>query len=439
MLLKRIEIRNLRKIKQADIDFHGPGLQIIQGANKAGKSTIAQSIALTFEGPKSYTPGMITDGESHAEIIAYTDDGLQIKTSIKDTVKDTVKQSIAKYNDDLQRYAAVSGGVREFLNSLRSGLEMPWALRSKTDAQIIEILKDRAGVSAKIDQIDCEIKDKETTRTETGRDKKKLGELGKAPEEKKHPPKIDELKAEREAATKYLKIQREVFDKAAEYLRGKCSFASIEDIEGMKAEVDQSVKCAKKKLADAGKAYKQAEVDEMDRKFVEWNTEEEAAKTWDAYVEKKQSIERLTVQYDKLTEEIEALRESRKKTLSEITLIKDLTIGEDNMLYHKGILRGITDSNDKDNWSTAESIQVFFSLGARFSGELKILIVDNTESLDSKSVTAISDWAEKSNFLVILLKVADMPESFEENIIYLSEGTVLQKRTAEGKPSALEE
>jgi len=422
-LLKRIEIRNLRKIKQADIDFHGPGLQIIQGANKAGKSTIAQSIALTFEGPKSYTPGMITDGESHAEIIAYTDDGLQIKTSIKDTVK----QSISQYNEDLQRYAAVSGGVREFLNSLRSGLEMPWALRSKTDAQIIETLKDRAGVSAKIAQIDNEIKNKELTRTETGRDKKKLGELGNEPEQKEHPPKIDELKTERETATKYLKIQREVFDKAAEYLRGKCSFNSIEDIEGVKAEVDNSVKCAKKKLADAGKAYTQDEVDEMDRKFVEWNTEEEAAKTWDAYVEKKQSIERLTEQYNKLTEEIEALRESRKKTLSEITLIEGLTIGEDNMLYHKGILRGITDSNDKDNWSTAESIQVFFSIGAAFSGKLKVLVVDNAESLDGKTTAAISKWAEKSSFLVILLKVADMPENLEDGIIYLKEGEVVTK------------
>jgi len=382
MLIKELNILNCRKIKQAIIQFHGKGIQVIQGANKAGKSTLAQSIALTTEGPKAYTPGMITHGEEQAEIIAYTDDGLQIKTSIK---KDTVKQSVARFNEDLQRYTTVSGGVREFLNSIRSGLEFPWALRSKTDAQIIETLKDRAGVSAKIDQIDCEIKDKETTRTETGRDKKKLGDLGDAPEQKEHPPKIDELKAEREAATKYLKIQRDVFDKAAEYLRGKCSFNSIEDIEGMKADVTEAVKCAKKKLADAGKAYTQDEVDEMDRKFVEWNTEEEAAKTWDAYVEKKASIEKLTKHYDDLTAEIEALREKRKKTLSEITLIDGLTIGEDNMLYHKGILRGITDTNDKDNWSTAESIQVFFSIGAAFSGKLKVLVVDNAESLDGKT------------------------------------------------------
>jgi DNA repair ATPase RecN len=88
MLLKRIEIRNVRKIKQADIDFHGPGLQVIQGKNKSGKSTLAQSIALTLEGTKALNPGIITHGEEQAEIIAFTDDGLQIKTVIKDSGRD---------------------------------------------------------------------------------------------------------------------------------------------------------------------------------------------------------------------------------------------------------------------------------------------------------------------------------------------------------------
>jgi hypothetical protein len=423
MLLKRIEIRNVRKIKQADIDFHGPGLQIIQGANKAGKSTFAQSIALTLEGSKAFTPGMITHGEEQAEIIAFTDDGLQIKTSIKSSVK----QTVSRFNEDLGRYMSVSGGVREFLNSIRSGLEMPWALRRMTDAQIVEILKNRAGVSDKIEKIDNEIKAKELTRTEIGRDKKKLGELGAKPDEAEHPPEIEELKTERETATEFLKKQREILEKAAEYIRVKCSFETLDGISALKASVDEAYKCAKKHIEEIGKAYTQADVDGMDKRFIDWNNEEEKAKKWDAYVEKKKEIECLTGQYETLTSEIEALRETRKKTLSDITLIKGLVIGEDNMLYHNGILRGITDSNDTDNWSTAESVQVFFSIGAAFSGEMKVLVVDNAESLDSNTTAAISEWAENSKYLVILLKVADMPEELEEGIIYLKEGEVVTK------------
>jgi DNA repair exonuclease SbcCD ATPase subunit len=421
MFLKKLEIRNVRKIKQADIEFHGPGLQVIQGKNKSGKTSIAQSIALTLEGPKSFNPGIITRGEEQAEVIAYTDDGLQIKTSIKESVK----QTVSRFDEGMGRYMGVSGGVRAFLDSLRSGLEMPWALRNMTDAKIIEILKDRAGISQKIAGIDARIKDKETARTEVGRDKKKIGDLGKAPEEIEHPPAMDELKAEREAAVNFLEVQREALEKAAEYIRLKCTFSTLEDIAAMKTVIDATVKRAGEIIGAAGKPYTRADIDDMDKRFVDWNTEEEKAKKWDAYCEKKENIEQLTGQYEALTKEIEALRESRKKALSGITLIKGLEIGEDNMLYNKGILRGITDANKIDNWSTAESVQVFFSIGAVFSGEMKVLVVDNAESLDSDTTAAISKWAEKNEFLVILLKVADVPAKLEEGIIYLKEGEVI--------------
>ncbi|MDR2738251.1 MAG: ATP-binding protein [Treponema sp.] len=140
MLLKRLEIRNIRKVKQADIDFHGPGLQIIQGMNQSGKTTIAQCIALSLEGPKSFTPGMISQGEEQAEIMAYIegDQDLKIRTVISDSVKQTVSQK----DETTGKYAALSGGVRAFLDSIRSGLEMPWAMRDMTDARITEFSRE---------------------------------------------------------------------------------------------------------------------------------------------------------------------------------------------------------------------------------------------------------------------------------------------------------
>lgn len=427
MLLKRIEIRNVRKIKQADIDFHGPGLQVIQGANKSGKSTLAQSIALTLEGTKAFTPGMITSGEEQAEVIAFTDDGLQIKTSIKGSVK----QTVSRFDETLNRYTNLSGGVREFLNSIRSGLEMPWGLRGMTDAQIIEILKDKAGVSAKIQEIDDKIKAREVTRTEVGRDKKKLGELGKPPEEVNHPEPIEGIKDEREKAQEYLAWKKQQFSEASEHLRKKCTFNNLSDLESFKGEVEETIavmtQCLAKRESNHGKPYTEADLEGFFKQITDWHESEDKAKAWDVFTEKKKEIERLTEQYDALTKEIEALRELRKKTISKVTLIKGLEIGEDNMLYNKGILRGITDSNKVDNWSTAESVQVFFSIGAAFSGEMKVLVVDNAESLDGETTKAISAWTEKSAFLVILLKVADLPESLEEGIIYLKEGEVVAK------------
>jgi hypothetical protein len=428
VILNRLEIRNMRKVKQADIEFHGPGLQVVQGANKSGKSTLAQSIALTLEGPKSFTPGMITLGEEQAEIIAYSDDaGLQIKTILRNTAKDSVKQTVSRLDPTMQRYVAVSGGVRTFLDSIRSGLEMPWSMRDLPDARIVEILKNRAGISQKIAAIDSNLKEKESARTEVGREVKKIG-LPIPVKETKHLPPIDDLKADREAAVAFLKREREILDKAAEYIRGQCNFDSIQEIESMKVIVDNAVKCAQGHFKDAGKPYTRENLEAMEEQFINWTKEEEKANLYDEYQNKKLNLETLSTQYEALTQEIELLRENRKKALSSMNLgVTGLEIGEDNLLYHNGIVRGITETETSGNWSTAESVQVFFSIAARFSGEMKVLVVDNAESLDEDTTAVISKWAENSGFLIILLKVAKIPEELEDGIIYIKEGEVIKK------------
>ncbi|MDR2535103.1 MAG: AAA family ATPase [Treponema sp.] len=424
MLLRRLEIKNVRRIRQGVIDFHGPGLQIIKGENQAGKTTIAQSIALTLEGPKAAIPGMITRGEEQAEIIAYLEgeQELKIRTVINGSVKQTVSQK-----GESGRYASVSGGVRWFLDSIRSGLESPWAMRGMRDLEIIELLKAKTGVSQKIAGLDEAVKAKETERTETGRDKKKIGELTRLPETK-HPDPIDQIKKEREQAAGFMKFRRGLFERAGNIIREKS--AVIDDLETLKLfgkEVEELAAEVETKLAET-RNYSQSDIDALDKEIADWYESEEKAKAYDAYLLKKQELDRLTARYDTLTEEIETLREQRKKTLAGMSLgVKGLEIGEDNLLYHNGVVRGITETNRTGNWSTAESVKVFFSIGARFSGDLKVLIVDNAESLDEKTAKAISDWAETARFLVILLKVAALPEDLEEGIIYLKEGEVLTK------------
>jgi predicted ATP-dependent endonuclease of OLD family len=424
MLLKELTILNCRKVVQAKIEFHGAGLQIISGANASGKTTIVQAIQLLLEGTKAFTPGMITFGQTQAEIIGLTDDGLKIRTQISG---DGVKQTVSKLDEESGRYTSVSGGVREFLEGIRSGFEMPWSMRDMSDAKIIEILKDRCGITQKINEIDAELSDKERSRLETGRDKKALGDIGEAPAKVDHPPKIDEIKTKREAATAYLKKVNETLEKAANYIKEKCVFASIDDISGLHKAVDSAIKCAQDKIKDDVK-YTQADLEKFDREYSNWVEIENKAVIYDTYVEKKTKLDSFTAEYEKLTAEIEELRASRKKVLSEMNLgVKGLEISEENQLIHNGAIRGVTDKNKVSNWSTAESVKVFFSIAARFSSEMKVIVVDNAESLDSATVKAISDWSDKNQFLVLLLKVAEMPENLEDGIIYVKDGEVILK------------
>jgi DNA repair ATPase RecN len=420
MLLKKLEIRNMRRIRQADIEFYGSGLQVIQGINQCGKTIVAQCIAMTLDGPNSFVPGMITGGEAQAEVIAYTDEGLKIRTEIKDAVK----QVVSRKDDATGKYVQISGGVRAFLNSIRSGLEMPWSLRDMTDGDIINILKDRTGITETIAKIDIDIKEKEDLRTEVGRDRKKLGTINPV-ESKEAPAAIDNIRAERQKAVDYMKSVRAEFNKVSDEIRGMCYFQTVADMRKTAEWIETNIKRIETTLAKH-KTYTQDDVDNLDNQINEWIEEDRKATEYKKYLRWKEETEGLTRRYEALTNEIETLRSERKKVLASMKLgIRGLEIGDDNFLYHKGVMRGITKANKIGNWSTAESVQIFFSIGACFSGAMKVLVVDNAESLDESTTGAISKWAERNGFLVILLKVAEIPEELEEGIIYLKEGEVL--------------
>ena len=424
MLLKRLEIRNMRKIKQAEIDFHGPGTQAIEGMNQSGKTSIGQAIAISMNGTKDVTPGMITRGEEEAEIIAFTDDGLKIRTAITGNVK----QSVFKYDEGLRRHVPVSGGVRAFLESICSGLEQPWALRNVPDAEIVEMIMNRSGASEKIAAIDDAITEKEQARREAGQDRKRLGDPGEAPEKAKHPDPIDNIKEEKERAREYQKAYADALLEAGERIkRAVNAAADFESLEKIIPEAKTAITSGRNKLFGF-RAYTKADVEALDKQIAEWYETEEKAKAFDAYVEKKKQCDDLDKSYAALTAEIEGLRKQRKEVLAGMRLgVKGLEIGEDNMLYRNGVLRGITKSNKTGNWSTSESVQVFFGLGARFSGQMKVLVVDEAECLDANTTGIITKWAEQAGFLVIMLRVAEIPEELEEGVIYIREGSVITK------------
>jgi hypothetical protein len=94
---------------------------VIEWTNRRGKTTVAQAIAIAMNGAKDFVPGMITHGQEAAEIIAFTDNELNIRTVMGENVKRTVSQ----YDESLGRYVNVAGGVCAFLASICSGLEQP--------------------------------------------------------------------------------------------------------------------------------------------------------------------------------------------------------------------------------------------------------------------------------------------------------------------------
>jgi hypothetical protein len=279
----------MRKIKQAEIEFHGAGVQWIKGLNKAGKSTLAQCVELTLGGSKSFSRGMISGGEAEAEIVAYTDDGLKIRTA----VTDCVRQSVSRLDPATGKYAPLSGGVRAFIDSIRSGLEMPWSMREMSDAEIIERLKKRSGVSQKIAEIDAELQEKESARAAVGRNKKRMGEI-QAVVETEHPDPVGDIQAERGRAEKYLKKEKAVLEAAADYIKTRCSFTSLAEISGLHADVDEALSTAENKLRNEQR-YTRSDLCALEKRLSEWVQTERKAATYDDFLKRKSEYDALSL------------------------------------------------------------------------------------------------------------------------------------------------
>ena len=424
MLLKRIEIRNVRKIKQAEIEFYGKGLQVIQGLNKSGKSTIGQAIALTLGGIKEVTPGIIKLGESKAEVVAYTDDGLKIKTSIQDNGSQKVSQDVSCFNEETNKYIKVSGGVRAFLDSITSNLESPFSIKDWTDEDVIELIKERCGVKEIIEKIDSEIKEIEENRLLLGREKKAKGKPMPVVEVK-HGKSIDELIKMKTTVKAKINKKREFYKDIDVKARNE-PISNINNLEKLVDMLQQMLPIARELEERDERKCNEEYLNKIDIEIAEWNKNEAMATAYDRYVETLKQVEALDEEYKNLTKKIEEKREKRKKALNGMNLgVAGLEITEDGKLLHNGVLRGITKTNPIGNWSTAQTIQVLFLLGLRFSGKLKIMVIDNAESLDETHTRLISKLAEDNGFLILMLKVGEVPDDLEEGVIYIKDGAIL--------------
>lgn len=423
MLLKRIEIRNLRKIKQAEIEFHGKSVKVIQGLNKSGKSTIGQAIALTLGGVKEVSPGMIKLGESEAEVIAYTDDGLKIRTVINE---DKVNQDVSRLNESTGRYEKVSGGVRAFIDSIRSNLEAPFAIKDWTDEAIIELIKERSGVGNIIEELDKEIKSLEEERTQIGREKKKKGTPEKV-EKISHGEPIDELIKRKEVIKKKIE-EKTSYYKEINHMIINAEISDLKTFEMYISKLQEALAIAREMEEREERVYSKDDIEKIDNEILEWNKTEAKANLYDKYLADCEEIKKLDDLYQDFTKKIDAKRKERKEVLNSMELgINGLEITDDGKLLHNGVLRGITKTNPIGNWSTAQTLQVLFLLGLRFCGKLKVMVVDNAESLDEVHTKLISELAEKHDFLIIMLKVGGIPEDLEENIIYIKDGNIVKE------------
>jgi len=80
-----------------------------------------------------------------------------------------------------------------------------------------------------------------------------------------------------------------------------------------------------------------------------------------------------------------------------------------------------------ENWSDAQGIDVAVQLCIAQNPELRAVLIDKGESFDKKRLAALQEWAEKNDLQAFVTIVDETPESLEDGVFYIEEGTIITK------------
>ena len=445
-----LSVDGIRKLKAFEMKFSETGLTIIKGANRAGKSTVIDSLTILLRGfSKKYCPDdIITHGGDKGEIIGYIADYI-IKRVITD--KTNRLEVIKKMDDGLE---VEIKNAQTFLDALTNELTFnPFPFLDKTPEEKVKFIMGLSGVN--FSEINEQIKNKENERVLKGRELKGLGVVEEIIlEEGEVIEKVnvsDLLTRKSEIDNNNIKKRDEYHKKLAdlqyvEESKEKCikffsdninhvktnATAIVTDnnilihnnLKILKEKFEKFVESGEKLLSELPKPeevvleephyesttdleIKLSNADSVNEKFVQQQ----------AYLEYVNKRDMLQADYNKMTGEIEKLRSEKRDMLKKASIIEGLELREEGLFY-----------NDiySENWSRSEGAIISSKIWKVTNPKLQAIFIDSGEQYDKESLLELEKWSLENDIQVILTKVADEPSPDDvDNVIFIEDGNIV--------------
>lgn len=424
------EAENVKRIKAVQFTPSEDGLTIIGGKNANGKTSVLDSIVYALGGEKYRPKNFNRDGSA-------VPGKIKIELSNGLIVERSGKNATLKVTDPTGRKAGQKL-LNEFIEPL--ALNLPKFLNA-SDREKGETLLQIIGVGEELSELDKQENLIYSERTLVGRDADKKSKLAEALEY--YPDAPEELVS----ASELIKQQQEILAKNRrnEEFRQKAN-----DLEKKEALAWEKVTLAQAELEKA-----QARLEELKKEFNEISKAKEAA-FFDASkledestAEIEESIanieeinrrvranltkanavdeaEQLRNEYEKLTSDLEAVREQRKVLLDSADLpLEGLSVNEGALVY-KG--------QQWSDMSGAEQLIVATAIVRKLNPECGFVLMDKLEQMDTDTLTEFGSWLEAEGLQVIATRVS----TGEECSIIIEDGTVVEApekaATKEEKP-----
>ena len=452
-----LQVDGIRKLRAIDMKFAPNGLIKVVGQNRAGKTSILESIAILIEGKKMLKDGAINPDVERATIVGQVGD-FTIAREYREG-KDPVLK-VTKKDGEILKGGRIQDWLSTFINNLSIS---PFIFMQKTPLEKLRFLMELYGID--FSAIDKQLTLLEADRLFTGRKIKEFGVLIEP--ERVEKVNMDALMAKRKDITDKNQVLRDEWnlerqgkkkeiDQYNEVMRSRSGLISrlkataenilersillknndpvntlhaadivtqVEVLSKLHGEilkaVDQLPQVEPEKVLDLfavpePQYYSLADIDEQIQMSNATNLKAGIYQTHLNRVAEKQN---LTIEYQDLDQQIEDLRNQKIAILAAIdTRVEGLEIKIDSVVYNK---------IDTENLSDAENMTLSLKLCAAMAPTLKAIFIDRGESFDHETQQVLHNWAIENDIQLIVSIVDEIPEEKEDGCFYIVEGQLV--------------
>ena len=388
MKINRLEIENVKRIKAVKLEPAENGLTIIGGNNNQGKTSVLDSIAWALGGDR-YRPSQATREGSvippYLHIVM--NNGLVVERKGKNSDLKVTDPSGKKAGQQL---------LNEFVNQLALDLPKFMEANGKEKAQI---LLQIIGVGDRLTQLEQEEKQLYNERLAIGRitdQKKKF-----ANEQTYYPDAPREIIS----AADLIRKQQEILARNGENQRKRENLHRLEQeyqqvTEEMarllkrQASLEEDLFTARKSAQDLMDESTEelersiTQIDEINRR-VRANLDKEKA---------EEDARDYAEQYDRLTGEINRVREAQTELLNQAELpLPGLSVQDGELVYQ---------GQKWDNMSGSDRLKVATAVVRRLNPQCGFVLLDKLEQMDVRTLKEFGAWLEKEGLQAIATRVS---------------------------------
>lgn len=388
MKINRLEIENVKRVKAVRLEPAANGLTIIGGNNNQGKTSVLDAIAWALGGEK-YRP---SQAQREGSVIP---PNLHIVMNNGLVVERKGKNSALKVTDP----NGEKGGqqlLNEFVEQL--ALDLPKFMEASG--------KEKAGILLQIIGVGDQLAVLEKQEKEKYNERQAIGRIADQKEKyAKEQPYFPDAPAEPVSPSELIRQQQAILAQNGENQRKRQRLHQMEmEYQAVMAQIQELLKKQEAIEADLKIARTSAK-DLVDQSCTELEASianiEEINRKVRANLDKEKAEEdarEYRRQYEQLTKEIEAARQSKQDLLKNAELpLPELSVDEGELVY-KG--------QRWDNMSGSDRLKVAAAIVRKLNPNCGFVLLDKLEQMDLVTLSEFGEWLEAEGLQAIATRVS---------------------------------